>query len=111
MKRGILILKYVIYYIIGLISFSTIAFITQRITITVLLENAIYPSQDLSNLLNYASAYGLYYLITYSILYFIMLYCVKKYDKHIVNKLNENLEKLKIDNKNNGGSEKWEKIK
>lgn len=105
MKRIILILKYFIYYIIGLISFSTIAFITQRITISVLLENAVYPSQDLYNLLNYALAYGLYYLIAYSILYFIILYCVRKYDKHIVNKLNENLEKLKIDNKNNGGSE------
>jgi len=38
MKKIILILKYFIYYIIGLISFSTIAFITQRITISILLE-------------------------------------------------------------------------
>lgn len=105
MKRIILILRYFIYYIIGLISFSTIAFITQRITISVLLENAVYPSQDLSNLLYYALAYGIYYLTTYSMLYFIIVFCVRKYDKHIVNKLNENLEKLKIDNKNNGGSE------
>lgn len=105
MKRIILILRYFIYYIIGLISFSSIAFISQRITNSVLLENAIYPSQDLYNLLGYALAYGVYYLTVYSILYFIIVYCVRKYDKHIVNKLNENLEKLKTDNKNSGGSE------
>lgn len=92
MKKTILILRYFFYYIIGFISFSTIAFITQRITISVLLENAIYPSQDLYNLLNYALAYGLYYLIAYSILYFIIVFCVRKYDRHIVNKLNEKLE-------------------
>lgn len=105
MKRIILILRYFIYYIIGLISFSIIAFISQRITIAILLENAIYPSQDIYNLLSYVLAYGIYYLIAYSILYFIIVYCVRKYDKHIVNKLNENLEKLKTDNKNSGGSE------
>lgn len=105
MKRIILVLKCFIYYIIGLISFSLIAFISQRITIAILLGNVIDPSQDIYNLLNYVLAYGLYYLSVYSILYFIIVFCVRKYDKHIVNKLNENLEKLKIDNKNNGGSE------
>ena len=102
MKRIILILRYFIYYIIGLISFSTISFISQSITIAILLERAIYPSQDSYNLLYYA---GIYYAPAYSILYFIIVYCVRKYDKHIVNKLNENLGKLKIDNKNNGGCE------
>ena len=105
MKRIILILRYFIYYIIGLISFSLVAFITQRITNSLLLENAIYPSQDLYNLFYYVLAYWSYYLIAYSILYFIIVYCVRKYDKHIVNKLNENLEKLKTYNKNSGGSE------
>lgn len=104
MKRVVLILKYFIYYVIGLISFSTIAFITQRITLSILLENAIYPSQDLYNLLNYALAYGLYYLLTYSILYFIIVFCVRKYDKHIVSKLNEKLEN--INNKNSLGDDK-----
>ena len=96
MKKVILILKYFIYYIIGLISFSIIAFITQRITISILLDNAIYPSQDLNNLLNYILAYGPYYLIVYSILYSIMVICVRKYDRYIVKKLNEKLEKLKV---------------
>ncbi len=96
MKKIILILKYFIYYIIGLISFSIIAFITQRITISILLDNAIYPSQDLNNLLNYILAYGPYYLIIYSILYFIMVICVRKYDRYIVKKLNEKLENLKV---------------
>ena len=96
MKKIILILKYFIYYIIGLISFSIIAFITQRITISILLDNAIYPSQDLNNLLTYILAYGPYYLIVYSILYSIMVIWVRKYDKYIVKKLNEKLEKLKV---------------
>ena len=98
MKKIILILKYFIYYIIGLISFSIIAFITQRITISILLDNAIYPSQDLNNLLIYILAYGPYYLIVYSILYFIMVICVRKYDRYVVKKLNEKLEKLKVNN-------------
>ena len=104
MKRIIFILRYFIYYIIGLISFSTIAFISQRITIAILLENVIDPSHDIYNLLNYSLAYGIYYLIAYSILYSIIIYCVRKYDKHIVNKLNE---KLKIYNNKNsfGGNE------
>ena len=98
MKRCVFILKYFIYYVIGFISFSTIAFITQRITISILLKNAIYPSQDLYNLLNYALAYGLYYLLAYSILYFIIVFCVRKHDKRIVSKLNEKLESINSKN-------------
>lgn len=107
MKKITLILKYFIYYIIGLISFSTIAFISQRITISILLQNAIYPSQDLYNSLNYILAFGIYYLIAYSILYCIIVYCVRKYDKYLVAKLNKELENLKTSNEKNniGGSE------
>lgn len=107
MKRITLILKYFIYYIIGLISFSTIAFISQRITISILLQNAIYPSQDLYNSLNYILAFGIYYLIAYSILYCIIVYCVRKYDKYLIAKLNKELENLKTSNEKNniGGSE------
>ncbi len=101
MKKIYFILRYFIYYIIGLISFSTIAFISQRIMLAILLENVIDPRQDLYNLLNYALSFGPYYLIAYSILYFIIVYCVRKYDRYIVNKLNEKLKKLKIDNKKN----------
>ena len=107
MKKIILILKYFIYYIIGLISFSTIAFISQRITISILLQNAIYPKQDLYNLLNYILAFGIHYLIAYSILYCIIVYCVRKYDKYLVAKLNKELENLKTSNEKNniGGNE------
>ena len=107
MKKVTLILKYFIYYFIGLISFSTIAFISQRITIAILLQNAIYPSQDLYNSLNYILAFGIYYLIAYSILYCIIVYCVRKYDKYLVAKLNKELENLKTSNEKNniGGSE------
>ena len=107
MKRITLILKYFIYYIIGLNSFSIIAFIIQRITISILLQNAIYPSQDLYNLLNYILAFGIYYLIAYSILYCAIVYCVRKYDKYLIAKLNKKLENLKINNEKNniGGSE------
>ena len=107
MKRITLILKYFNYYIIGLISFSTIGFISQRITISILLQNAIYPSQDLYNLLNYILTFGIYYLIAYSILYCIIVYCVRKYDKYLVAKLNKELENLKTSNEKNniGGNE------
>ena len=101
MKKITLILKYFIYYIIGLISFSTIAFISQRITISILLQNAIYPSQDLYNLSNYILAFGIYYLIVYSVLYCIIVYCVRRYDKHLIAKLNKELENLKASNKKN----------
>lgn len=104
MKRIILVLKYFIYYIIGLISFSLIAFISQRITIAILLGNVIDPSQDIYNLLNYVLAYGLYYLSVYSILYFIIVYCIRKYDEHIVNKLNEKLERINNKRNNSGGN-------
>lgn len=96
MKKFIFILKYFIYYIIGLISFSIIAFITQRITIAILLESLIDPIQDLYNILNYVHAYYPYYLVVYTILYFSILYCVRRYDKYIVKKLNENLKEIKI---------------
>lgn len=101
MKRIVFILRYFIYYIVGLISFSTIAFISQRITLAILLENVIDPRQDLYNLLNYVISFGLYYLIVYSILYFIIVFCVRKYDRYIVNKLNEKLKNIKINNKKN----------
>ena len=66
------------------------------ITHSILLDNAIYPNQDLNNLLTYILAYGPYYLIVYSILYSIMVICVRKYDRYIVKKLNEKLEELKV---------------
>ena len=98
MKKVSLYLKYLIYYIIGIISFSIIAFISQRITTAILLKDVIDPSQDLNNLLNYIRAYWIYYLPVYTILYFIILFCVKKYDKYMVNKVNELLKKNKKDN-------------
>jgi hypothetical protein len=99
MKKVTFILKYFIYYIIGLISFSTIAFITQRIVIAILLKELIDPVQDLYNILNYMSAYYPYYLIVYTILYFSILYGIKKYDKHIVNILNKKLDEIRKDDK------------
>lgn len=95
MKKANYILKYCIYYIIGLFSFSTIAFITQRIVISVLLKTLINPIQDLYNIQHYISAYFPYYIITYTLLHFSILYFVRKYDKYIVNKLNKKLEEVK----------------
>lgn len=97
MKKITFIFKYIIYYIIGLISFSTIAFITQRIITAILLESYIYPIQDLYNILNYIDVYYPYYLISYSTIYILILYGVRKYDKYIVNKLNEKLSRIKKD--------------
>lgn len=87
--------KLCIYYIIGLISFSIIAYITQTIILAILMENAIYPAQDIYNISNIISAFYKYYLSAYTILYFLILYIVRKYDRYIVNKLNEKLEKTR----------------
>lgn len=57
MRKISLILKRVFYYVIGIISFSTIAFITQRIVAAVLLETNINPIQDLYNIKYYILAY------------------------------------------------------
>lgn len=95
MKKIIINIKYFIYYIIGLFSFSTIAFITQRIVISILLNTLIDPRQDLYNILNYIIAYYPYYIVTYTLIYFLMFYGVKKYDRYIVTKLNEKLNQLK----------------
>lgn len=92
-----LFFKYCIYYIAGFISFSIISFITQRIMIAILSRNVIDPIQDLNNILNYLLAYHRYYLVVYTLLYFIIVYSVKKYDKYIVKKLNEKLYKFKME--------------
>lgn len=95
MKRINLFFKRCLYYIIGLISFSSIAFITQRIVISVLLETNINPTQDIHNIKNYILAYWPFYLVIYTIIYFVILYSVSKYDKYIMNKLNEKLKQVK----------------
>ena len=90
-----LIFKRCLYYVIGLISFSIIAFITQRIVTAVLLETNINPTQDLYNVKNYILSFYPYYLPVYTLIYFVILYSVCKYDKYITNKLNEKLENVK----------------
>lgn len=99
MKKFTFIMKYFIYYIIGLISFSIIAFITQRITISILLGVVIDPTQDLYNILNYILSYYPYYITVFTILYFSIIYLIRKYDKYIVNKLNGKLEEIRKGNK------------
>lgn len=100
MKKIKFILKYFTYYIIGFISFSIIAFITQRIFTSVLLETLIDPKQDLYNILNYITTYFPYYICTYTILYCLILYGVRKYDRYIVSKLNKKLQEVKNYNEN-----------
>ena len=60
-----------------------------------LLEVVINPMQDFSNILNYILSYYPFYFVVYTLLHFTILYSVKKYDKHIMNKLNTKLEKVK----------------
>lgn len=105
MEKIKLILKRCLYYIIGLISFSIIAFVTQRIVEAVLLKVTINPTQDLSNILYYILAYWSFYLVVYTLIYFVILFSVNKYDKYIMNKLNKKLEQVKECTKkiNNGG--------
>lgn len=94
-KKHWLIFKLCIFYLIGLTSFSIIAFITQRILISILMDLVIDPTQDLYNLSNYILEYSKYYLTAYTTLHFLILYIIRKYDRYIVNKLNEKLEQRK----------------
>ena len=105
MGKVSLILKRCLYYIIGLISFSTIAFITQRIVTSVLLETSINPTQDLYNIKYYILSFGPFYLMVYTLIYLVILYSVCKYDKYIMNKLNEKLEKVKKYQENSNGGD------
>lgn len=89
MKKIVLVLKYFIYYIIGLIVFSLIAYITQTIMISILVDKPIYVTQDVQNILNIILSYYKYYIPTYTMLYFLILFCVRKYDRYVVNKLNK----------------------
>ena len=99
-KRLFLILKLFIYYFIGLLSFSIIAYITQTIILAILFETVIDPTQDLYNISNIISVYAPYYLSIYTIIYFFLLYMVYKYDKYTVDRLNQKLVMIKGENKN-----------
>ena len=106
MEKIIYILKRCVFYVIGLISFSTIAFITQRIVTSILFKVAIYPAQDLYNIFNYILAYWRHYLAVYTLLYFAILFSINKYDRYIVKKLNIELEQVKkYQRENNNGGE------
>lgn len=107
MRKVSFILKRCWYYVIGLFSFSIIGFITQRIIISVLMETNINPTQDLHNIKHYILGFGPYYLVVYTLIYFAILYFVSKYDKYIMNKLNDKLEQVKEHQKeiSNGGDE------
>ena len=91
MKKCWLIIKLIIYYIIGFIAFSIIAYITQQIAVSVMMQSLINPLQDMYNIANIIQCYFIYYFITYTILYYAILYMVRRYDKHIVKILNEKL--------------------
>ncbi len=95
MKKILLILKYSIYYVIGFISFSIISYITQSIVISLLQNTPIYVSQDIHNISNIILCYYRYYILTYTVIYFCIIYAVRKYDKYIVDKLNEKLKEIK----------------
>lgn len=98
MKKIKFILKHIAWYIIGFISFSIIAYITQSITISIWLDKLINPSQDIKNIINIIKIYGVYYLIAYTLLHTIICILIRKHDQKLVKKLNEKLEKVKKEN-------------
>lgn len=100
MKKQWLILKLCIYYIIGLISFTLIAYITYITLTSILFEAIIIPLQEIRNMPRTLLYFSPWYLTAYTLLYFSILYAIRKYDRYIVNKLNEKLEKTKGDDKN-----------
>lgn len=99
-KRLFFVLKLFVYYLIGILSFSIIAYITQSILLAILFETVIDPIQDLYNISNIISAFAPYYLSSYTVLYFLLLYMVHRYDRHTVDILNQKLVMIKGDDKN-----------
>ncbi len=99
MKKRKKILKFIIYYIMGFILFTSIAYIVQLTIFAVLTNDVIIPEVEVL-----LFPYHLFYLLPwyvgiYTILFFLIVYIVHKYDIYIVNKLNKELEKLKGENK------------
>lgn len=100
MKKRKKLSKFIIYYIIGFVLFTVIAYIVQLTIFAVLTNDVIIPGVEI-RLLPYHLFYLLpWYIGVYTILFFLMLYIVHKYDMYIVNKLNKELEKLKGEDKN-----------
>ena len=100
MKNRKLISKLIFYYIIGLVLFTVIAYAVHLTLFAILSNDTINPSVEIQvfqyNLLYFSP----WYLGTYTILYFLILYVVHKYDVYMVNKLNEKLSKMKGEKKN-----------
>lgn len=99
-KRLFFIFKLLIYYLVGLVSFSIIAYTTQTVLLAVLMETVIDPIQDFYNIKNILLAFAPYYLSFYTILYVLLLYMIRMYDKHTVNILNQKLVMVKGDDRN-----------
>ena len=95
MKIGKVVLKFIFYYIIGFVLFTIIAYIIHLTLFTILTNDIIIPQVEIKLFLYNLFYFFFWYIGTYTILYFLILYIVHKYDIYIVNKLNENLNKMK----------------
>ena len=68
MKKCWLIIKLIIYYIIGFIAFSIIAYITQQIAVSVMMQSLINPLQDMYNIANIILS-----IVNYKLFFFLLL--------------------------------------
>ena len=100
MKKGKLILKFIAYYIIGVILFVTIAYIIHITLFNILTNDVIIPQVEIQLFPHQLFYLFHWYIGAYTILYFLVLYLVHKYDIYTVNKLNEKLNKMKEEEKN-----------
>ena len=95
MNKGKLIFKLSIYYILGFTLFTLIASMTHTIVFALLTNDTINPQFEMQ-LLPQKILFSLHWYIgAYTIIYFLTLYIIHQYDKCIVKKLNEKLNKMK----------------
>lgn len=100
MKMAKSLFKFAVYYIVGFLSFIVISY-TIHITLFKFLTNDIIIPQVEVQLFPYQLfSYFPWYIVTYTILYFFILYIIHRYDVYIANKLNEKLNIMKGEQRN-----------
>lgn len=100
MKKIKLILNFIVYYILGFTVFTVIAYAFHISLFAFLTNDKIIPQIEIKMILHNLRYFFIWYISIYTVLYFLILYSVHRYDVYIVNKLNENLNKMKGEYKN-----------
>ena len=100
MKKRKLIFNLSIYYIVGLILFTIISYIIHITLFSLLTDNTIIPLLELQMIPHNLFYFLPWYVGVYTIFFLLIAIIVHKYAKYMIKKLNEKLENMKGENKN-----------